>query len=205
MVLGVGGSTLYEIENAIKILESGNIVLMHGFQNYPTNYADINFGKTKKIMQLYPKFKHGYADHTAWDNENNILITLFGASLGMDFIEKHVSTHTGKARTDWQAAISIENFNELTKKLQIWETSFGNGLLELNEGEIAYSVFGPNKKAAILIRDVAKDEGLVMTDISFKRTGQVTDLSQLDIRKYIGKKFAKDFLRGHCLSKLDFH
>lgn len=203
VVLGVGGSTLYEIENAIKIIETANIVLMHGFQNYPTNYADINFGKIKKIMQLYPRFKHGYADHTAWDNENNVLITLFGASLGMDFIEKHVTTHTGKGRTDWQAAISISTFNELYEKLAIWLTCFGNELLNLNEGERAYSIFGPNKKAAILLKDVIKDDEFTGTDISFKRTGQLTDLSQLDIFSNLGKKFARDLKKGHCILKSD--
>jgi len=92
VVLGVGGSDLYEIENAINIINSKNVVLMHGFQNYPTKYEDINFSKIKKIMQLFPLYKHGYADHTAWNNENNVQITLFGAALGMDYIEKHVTT-----------------------------------------------------------------------------------------------------------------
>ena len=38
----------------------------------------------------------GYADHTAWNEENNGLITLLVSSNGMDFIEKHVTTEYGK-------------------------------------------------------------------------------------------------------------
>ncbi|MGM0613435.1 MAG: N-acetylneuraminate synthase family protein, partial [Bacteroidota bacterium] len=143
LVLGVGGSTLYEIENAIHQLETENIVLMHGFQNYPTNYQDVNFNRMRKIMNMYPQFKHGYADHTAWNESNNSLITIMGASLGMSFIEKHVTTTPGAERTDWQAAIGIEQFNNLAKDLEILDQCNGNGLLKLNEGERKYSVFGP--------------------------------------------------------------
>ena len=52
-------------------------------------------------MSLYPDLIHGHADHTSWDHEHNVLITLFGASLGMEYIEKHVTTHPGVERTDY--------------------------------------------------------------------------------------------------------
>ena len=204
VVLGVGGSDVYEIENAINIFDTPNIVLMHGFQNYPTKYEDINFGKVLKIMQLYPNYEHGYADHTAWDNENNVLITLLGANLGMRYIEKHVTTVCGEERVDWQAAVSIEMFNEIAEKLKIVEKAFGNAKLALNDGEKAYSTFGANKKAAILSTDVEKGDVFTNKLFTFKRTGQTSDLSQLDILDKIGKRFIKDLPLGHCINNSDF-
>ena len=204
VVLGVGGSDLYEIENALSVFETSNMVLMHGFQNYPTKYEDINFGKVLKIMKLYPQFEHGYADHTAWDNENNVLITLLGANLGMKYLEKHVTTVYGEERVDWQAAISIEMFNEIAEKLKVVEKAFGNAKLTLNEGEKSYSIFGANKKAAILSKDMNKGEVFTNEAFTFKRTGQSSDLSQLDILDNIGKKFLKDLALGHCLNSNDF-
>jgi N,N'-diacetyllegionaminate synthase len=56
VVLGIGGTDLYEIENAIETLKHDNIILMFGFQNYPTKYKDINLNKIRKIKQLYPDF-----------------------------------------------------------------------------------------------------------------------------------------------------
>lgn len=203
IVLGVGGSDLYEIENAISVLDKKNIVLMHGFQNYPTKYTDINFGKVLKIMQLYPQFDHGYADHTAWDNKNNILITLLGANLGMHYIEKHVTTIYGQERVDWPAAISIEMFNDLTERLAVVEKVFGNGLLKLNKGEKLYSTFGVNKKAAVLKKDMKNGDILSEDSYSFKRTGQNTDLSQLEVLTKTGQKTTKDLSSGHCLNNSD--
>jgi N,N'-diacetyllegionaminate synthase len=203
VVLGVGGTDLYEIENAISLIGTSNIVLMHGFQNYPTKYEDINFEKVRRIMQLFPDFEHGYADHTAWDNENNILITLFGAALGVKYIEKHVSIRPGENRTDWQAAVSIELFNKITDKIKILEESLGTGELKLNPGEKSYSTFGPNKKAGVLIKDVNAGDELTDELYSFKRTGQKTDLSQIDIVALHGKKFVNKLDMGHCIVKSD--
>lgn len=203
IVLGVGGSDLYEIENAVDFLDSRNVILMHGFQNYPTQYSDINFGKIAKIMQLYSHCEHGYADHTAWNNEHNVLISLLGAGLGMTFVEKHVTNVYGEDRVDWQAAISISMFNEIYEKLKVVKQSFGDAKLKLNQGEKSYSVFGPSKKAAILKTDVKKGNKLKLEHFSFKRTGQSSDLSQLDIWDSVGKTFQQDLASGHCLNSKD--
>lgn len=204
VVLGVGGSTLYEIENAINFIESENIVLMHGFQNYPTKYQDVNFNRMRKIMNMYPNFKHGYADHTAWNEPNNNLISVMGAALGMSFIEKHVTTVPGEERTDWQAAISIDQFNDLVDTLKILDQCNGNGLLKLNEGEIKYSIFGPNKKAAFLTRDIRSGETLKEADIDFKRTAQISDTSQTEVWSLIGRKARTNYSKGELIIKNNF-
>ena len=203
VVLGVGGTDIYEVENAIELIQSPNIVLMHGFQNYPTNYEDINFSKIRRIIQMYPQYEHGYADHTAWDNEHNALITLSGAALGVNYIEKHVTITTGEGRTDWQAAISIDNFNEMSDLLKVVNAANGDGLLKMNSGEKAYSTFGIMKKAAILNKDVRKGDTLKLGDFDLKRTGQSSNLSQINILNSIGNKFTKELLKGHCIVKSD--
>lgn len=204
IVLGVGGSTLDEIRNAIKLLDTENIVLMHGFQNYPTQYKDINFAKMKKIMKEFSQFEHGYADHTSWDDPDNVLITTLGAGLGMSYVEKHVTTDCGSERMDFQAAVSIEMFNKMSEKLKILEACMGDGMLDLNAAEKSYAVFGPNKKAAILTRPVASGEKITREMISFKRIPETTDLSQIEAYKRIGKLAARAMEQGHCLKKSDF-
>lgn len=203
VVLGVGGTDIYEVENAIEIIDSSNIVLMHGFQNYPTNYEDINFSKIRRIIQLYTQYEHGYADHTAWDNEHNALITLIGASQGVNYIEKHVTNTTGQGRTDWQAAISIEKFNEISDSLKIVNAANGDGLLKMNKGEKEYSIFGVMKKAAITTRKLKKGDYLKYDDFTFKRTGQSSDMSQLEIINSIGKEIVNDVEINNCINRKD--
>ncbi len=204
VVLGVGGTKLTDIQYAIDFIQSDKIVLMHGFQNYPTKISDINLLKIKKIMSMYPNLEHGYADHTSWDHKDNITTTLLGASLGMKFIEKHVTNVMGSERTDWQAAISIEIFNEIAKKVNVLLEANGDGKLELNDGEKKYSSYGMMKKAGILIKDVIKGELFKVEDIEFKRTAQNSDLSQLDLINCEEKIFSRSISKGSVLNKIDF-
>jgi N,N'-diacetyllegionaminate synthase len=199
IVLGIGGTSLNEIENAIKFLDHSNIVLMFGFQNYPTKLEDINFRKIKKIMSLYPKYEFGYADHTAWDHPHNEMITLFGAAQGMQYIEKHVTTHYGKERIDWSAAISTDKFNKIKDGIDLLENCNGTGLLAMNQGEKSYSVYGPMKKTGILNKSVKKSEKIRREDLDFKRTSQISDLSQLDIWNAIDLHYACDLGKGKVL------
>jgi sialic acid synthase SpsE len=204
IVLGIGGTDLYEIENAINILQHENIVLMFGFQNYPTKFEDINLNKMRKIMNLFPNFEYGYADHTAWDNTDNVLITLLGAAVGMSYIEKHVTNNYGIKRCDWQAAVTIDMFNEIAEKLSLLNKVNGSGDIALNEGEQKYSIFGPMKKAAILFKDVKKGEKLSEELIVFKRTDEITNCSQLDILNFFGSEFSSDLVKDSILKKEHF-
>lgn len=204
IVLGIGGTDIEEINNALNVLDNKNIVLMHGFQNYPTEYRDVNLLKIKKIIDLYPNIEHGYADHTAWDHEHNTLISLIGASAGMKYLEKHVTISTGEGRSDWQAAISIKNFIEIQEKLKILDDLNGNGLLEMNKGEISYSRFGFMKKAAVLIKDISQGDSLSFDNFRFKRTAKDSNLSQLDVIKNIGKVFKNDLKKDTIINHEDF-
>ena len=204
VVLGVGGSSIYEIEDAIETLRHNNIILMFGFQNYPTSFSDINLKKMKRIMRLFPEFEYGYADHSAWNEKDNILITLLVAAIGMKYIEKHITIEVGNQRCDWQAAISIETFNEIEEKLNLLESIDGDGLIRLNEGEKRYTIIGPMKKAAFLSRNVKKGEKLNKELLLFKRTEVITDISITEILNKIGEEFSEDLSANTILNKNHF-
>ena len=204
VVLGIGGTSLEEVENAVKILDHSNIILMFGFQNYPTKYENINFKKMRKIMRMFPEYKFGYADHTAWDEADNVLITLLGAALGMDYVEKHVSIVYGEERTDSAAAVSIGMLNDIKCKMNILDACNGNGLLRMNKGEIEYSIFGPMKKAAIFKQNVQAGQILELDMFNFKRTIQKSNLSQIQALDSIGRKLIEDVSKGQVLLQKHF-
>ena len=204
IVLGVGGTNIDEIINAKNYLEHQNLIIMFGFQNYPTVYEDVNLNKVRKLMSQFKDFEFGYADHTSWNSEYNELITLLGAASGMQYVEKHVTTHLGDNRIDFHAAISINMFNELHNKLQILDKLNGNGSLEMNSSEISYSQFGPMKKAAKLITNVSKGDTFNINMIKFIRTNQISDMSQLDVLNSFGSKIECDLKMGTLLMKKHF-
>ena len=199
IVIGVGGTNVNEIKNAINFLEYPDIILMFGFQNYPTIYKDVNLKKIKKIMRLFENFEFGYADHTAWNNKHNELITLLGAASGMNYVEKHVTTNHGEERIDWSAAISLKMFNDLNEKIKILKELNGNGSLNMNARELSYYVYGPMKKAAVLTANMSKGNIFTLNKIKFIRTKEISDMSQLDIINSEGKKILNDLKNGTVL------
>lgn len=201
VVLGVGGSSIDEIDHAIHYLKHSNMLLMFGFQNYPTLYENVNFNKIRKIMRLFNNFEYGYADHTAWDSPHNELVTLLGAASGMSYIEKHVTTHYGEERVDWPAAISIEMFNSLVAKLDVLKQVNGSGFLGMNEGELNYSIFGPMKKAAVFSQDIKLGSVLDKNMLKFIRTKDISDMSQLDVINAFGRVVNKSLVAGTLLTK----
>ena len=191
IVIGVGGCSVEEVQEAVHIFHGKEIVIMFGFQNYPTKYEDVSLLKIRKIQDLFKDAIFGYADHTSWDEENNELITLLVSSNGMSFIEKHVTSEYGIERCDFSAAISIDQLNRLHSKVSFLVKLNGNGSFELNQAEKKYSLFGPMKMAALAKYDLKKGDILKMNDIHFCRTSQVTDLSQIEIKQIIGNKLAE--------------
>ena len=205
IVIGVGGCTMQEIDRAMKIYNKRHCILMFGFQNYPTKYSDINLKKINTIQSLYDDNEFGYADHTSWDNQNNELVTLLVASNSMNYIEKHVTTELGKKRTDFSAAITIDMFNKLKEKANLIDGINGDGSTELNEAEKSYSIYGPNKMAAITTSTLSKGKIFSINDFEFIRTSKLTDLSQLDLLEKIGEKLTKELSKNNIIQSIHFN
>ena len=200
VILGIGGSTIDEISFAIDYLKKrgrSDILLMYGFQNFPTRYEYINLKKMQKIKELFD-LPIGYADHTSWNDENQELITLAGFVCGAHLIEKHFVLDKGKNRIDYEAAISVEDFRNIYKKLEILQKAMGDGGIELNKYEKEYGKIGPMKKAIVAGKDIEKDEEILLEDIAFKRTKRISYVKQKEVNIFLKRK-AKEKIRKNEL------
>lgn len=197
--IGVGGCSLNEVDAAVRVFDDYETILMFGFQNYPTKYEDVNLGKIRKVQSLYPGKRFGYADHTGWDDPNNELITLIVAANGMEYIEKHVTTAYGEKRCDYSAAVSFDMLNSLSEKVMLLNMLRGDGSLTLNSGEQAYSQYGPMKMAAVAAVDIEKGQVLSEEIIKFCRTGQISDMSQVEVVECFGTEIVANLHRGSVI------
>ncbi len=113
VILGVGGRTLPEIENAIHFFEKKIKVLMVGFQAFPSSINDIRLRKIAQLSNLYPEVAIGYADHSSYMSEWNIYSNLIAFSLGARFFEKHITVKEGDKRVDTEAAIGYDTLQKI--------------------------------------------------------------------------------------------
>ena len=194
IILGIGGSTIDEIEYAINILKTAgkdDIILMYGFQSYPTDYADINLSKMLKIKDLF-NLPVGYADHTAFDDVNNEIVSIMAATMGFNILEKHYTPDFGKERIDFHAAVGKEQMLKIKELMKIALLTYGNNTLKMSDAELEYGNTGPMKKAVVAKTEIKKGEILTVDNVWFKRTVEESPVKQNQFLQLIGLEAAVD-------------
>ena len=208
IILGIGGSTVDEIQYAVDFLRgrgSSNLLLMYGFQAYPTDYVDINLSKALKIRDLFG-LPVGYADHTAFDDPHNEIISVMGAAMGISVLEKHYTPDYGQERIDYQAAVGKETMKRIKDLLKLALVVYGSGDIAMSEPERKYGNTGPMKKAIVARRDIRKGEKLALDDLWFKRTARESSLQQSQLWQLIGLAATEDIQKDEIVdfTKVDY-
>ena len=208
IILGVGGSTIDEIAYAIDFLKSkekNNILLVYGFQSYPTKYTDINLSKMLKIRDLF-KLPIGYADHTAFDDLNNEIISIMAATMGFNILEKHYTPDYGIERIDYHAAVGKMQMLKIKELMELALKVYGNGNLKMSEAELEYGNTGPMKKAIVAKKDIKNGEKLSMDNLWFKRTVEESPIKQNQFLKLIGVRALQDIEEDEIIdfSKVEY-
>lgn len=188
IILGVGGSTVDEIDYAVSLLRRGgkkDLCLMYGFQVYPTQPGLLNLSRMLKLQQLFD-LPVGYADHTGYDDQYNAALSALAAAQGIHILEKHYSPEPGVKRTDYHAAVGKETFAQIKSLMKLYLEAYGSGALELSPQEQQYGLTGPMKKALVARKKIEKGRQLSVDNLCFKRTQQESPLRQMDFPHLLG-------------------
>ena len=194
--LGVGGRTNKDIDFCINYLNSDNLVLMSGFQSFPTKKKDANLGKIKSLKNHY-NYHVGYADHTPWDEDDSSMI-LTSLALGSIYIEKHIILKKGSGRADNYSAVSKNEFIALRNILDSYTLIYGNDKLEiLSEKELAYK--NRERKIVALI-DIKQDTPFNTSNIGYSVTNQTSDILQNQFNEILLKSANIDVRKGEIIT-----
>jgi N,N'-diacetyllegionaminate synthase len=187
--LGIGGATWEEIVSSLNYLKKitpSDIILICGFQNFPTFLENSNLFQ---IASLKKKFKCevGYADHVDADNiEMAKFIPGLAYSLGASVIEKHITDDRSRKGTDYYSSLNPEEFSEFVNFIRQLPGIIGNGgKWELTDSELKYRNY--TLKKAVASKYIPANSKFDVNNVVFKRTNE-SGLSALQIKKYDKKK-----------------
>ncbi len=201
IILGIGGSTPDEIQYAVNFLKQrgkSNILLMYGFQSYPTNCSDINLSKMMKIKDLF-NLPLGYADHTAFDDPYNEIVSVMGAMMGINVLEKHYTPDYGKERIDYHSAVGKEKMKRIRELMKLALTVYGNASLGMAESELKYGNTGPMKKAIVARENINKGEKLSLDNLWFKRTKEESNVKQNQLFQLVGLEATRNISQDEII------
>lgn len=128
IILSTGMATLSEIDNALQILRSHKVILLHCVSSYPCKLMDANLSAITTLQNEFVE-PVGYSDHC-----RGMLACVVAASLGAVIIEKHfeLSTHKGP---DTDVSISDWVLEKMIERIREVEVMLGSGVKEPCEAE----------------------------------------------------------------------
>ncbi|MBO72216.1 MAG: hypothetical protein CMD35_01245 [Flavobacteriales bacterium] len=190
--ISAGGATLPELIDFINPLislgKAKEIVLMHGFQTYPTPVHESNLVKIFQFKELFKdSVKYGYMDHIDADNELASTIPLSLSTIGIDYIEKHITHNRKKKGIDYYSSFEPSEMSDFMNNLNQVSSSFGDQSIFFTDAEKKYRAQA--KKVCVWADDLPKGKTISLNDIQMKRVE--SEKPSLDFKHIIGKKLSR--------------
>lgn len=168
-----GGSNFKEIDYALSFFKKKKPVLMHGYQNYPTEIQDTCLDRIKKYKEIYKKkVSYGLQDHLAGGSEESHIVPLIALSHNLSFIEKHVILKRHKKRVDYFSSLEPKEIGKLINKINYYKKVF-----------IIKEKFS---KKETNYRKIVKKNWVAKKEINI---GEVFSLKNIQMKRVNSKKF----------------
>lgn len=195
--IGIGGATTEEIDAIVEKVarhSDAELVLMHGFQNFPTRLEDSLLSRIPWLRDRY-RCRVGFADHVdADDLEMARTVPAMAVVAGATVIEKHLTLDRAAKGFDYYSALNPEEFAQFVQHMRRVHAAIGkaaNG--ELTPAEIAYRT----KMKKFAVAEELISCGTVLRDarITYRRTS-AAGLSRSEIAKFSDMRFNRDLQAG---------
>lgn len=119
ILLGVGGGFQSEINVALEILAKKEVVLLFGFQSYPTLNKDNHLSRIKFAKEIlfkqHKQLSIGFADHANPETNIHLGLGTLAIGLGATVLEKHLTLSKKMMMEDHESALNPDEFYEYVK------------------------------------------------------------------------------------------
>lgn len=179
--LGVGATYPDEIETALSLLND-QVILMHGFQAFPTKIEETNL---QFLNTLHDRFKRpvGFMDHLNADDPLATILPLVSIGYGASVIEKHITLDRSQKGIDYESALNPDEFKRFVDQCRKIELAIGSEKLVLSASEEKYRK--NMKKSIVARRNIEPGETITKEMLAFKRA--FGGLSPMNAGKILGK------------------
>ncbi len=201
--LSTGASKIHEIKKAIDVLKNNgtqDIILMHGYQGFPTKISDSNLKFMKTLEKLFG-LNIGFYDHVDGGSILSKIIPIMAIGYGAQVIEKHFIISREEKGIDYQSSLDAQNFIEFVNMSRESETAIGTEKIrDFTGGELKYREYA--KKCIVAIKEIPKDTIISRNLVGFLRNG--LGISPDEFEKFEGKTAKRDITQYENLRYDDF-
>ena len=130
IIMSTGMSTLEQVDHAVEVLGTKDLVLMHTCSTYPSVYGELNLRAIVALRERYG-VPVGYSGH-----ETGLASTVAALALGAATIERHITLDRAMWGSDQAASVGPSGLTQLVRDLRVVETSLGDGVKRMVPSEV---------------------------------------------------------------------
>ena len=179
--LCTGGSTVAEIQVVLSRLRDrgcGKLLLVHGFQGYPTKLEDCNLRFIDHLKQQTDCLV-GYQDHTDGGSPLAISIPLVAIGLGACVLEKHFTLDPLAKGTDHESSLDPDQLKAFCDRVREIDVALGPaGCERMSEAEGRYGQ--AVRKRVVAVRDIKKGDRITRDMLACFRSDSGASADRID-------------------------
>ena len=123
-------STLEQIDHAVDVLGTKDLVLLHTCSTYPAEYGELNLRTIVTLRERY-NLPVGYSGH-----ETGLSTTISTVALGACVVERHITLDRAMWGSDQAASVESQGFMRLVRDIRLVEMALGDGVKRVIEREV---------------------------------------------------------------------
>lgn len=129
VILSTGMSTMEEIQAAVDVLGTEDMLITHATSTYPCEPEELNLRMIQTLKDTY-SCPIGYSGH-----EVGLIPTVVAVSLGACLVERHITLDRAMWGSDQAASVEPGGFRRLVKYIRVTEMSLGDGVKRVYDSE----------------------------------------------------------------------
>jgi len=130
MIVSVGMSTLAQVDHAVEVLGTNDLILLHTTSAYPAKISDLNLKMIPVLRERYG-VPVGYSGH-----EVGLATSLAAVALGAAMVERHITLDRAMWGSDQAASVEPQGLMKLVRDTRSIEAALGDGVKKVSDDEI---------------------------------------------------------------------
>lgn len=132
VILSTGMSTLEQIDRAVEVLGTENLIILHATSTYPLPPEEANIRMITTLRERYAGVPIGYSGH-----ERGLQISIAAVALGAMVVERHITLDRTMWGSDHAASLEPTGFEHLVRDIRVVGEALGDGVKRIYPGELA--------------------------------------------------------------------
>jgi N-acetylneuraminate synthase len=129
ILMSTGMSTVEEIDHAIEVLRTDNLIIYHCTSTYPTDNKEANLNVIEYFLEKYD-IPIGYSGH-----ERGLSPSVIAVAMGAHSVERHMTLDRTLWGSDHAASLEPEGLFRLVRDVRQVPTFMGNGIKVVYDSE----------------------------------------------------------------------